>query len=100
MTAERWRDIERVFEAVSACPAEQRQTRLREECAGDEELRREVDALLTCDGDDDRFVEDSVQAAAASLTRESAGTAVGRRMGPYRITRAIGRGGMGTVYEA
>src|ERR1051326_4011482 len=100
MTTERWREIERVFEAVSECPAEERESRLRQECGDDQDLRREVDALLACDVEDDAIAENAVQAAAESLARATSASLLGRRIGPYRVTRAIGQGGMGTVYEA
>jgi eukaryotic-like serine/threonine-protein kinase len=100
MTTQRWREIERIFEAVSESPVEERQVHLDRECAGDEELRREVNTLLACDGEDEGFAEKAVQAAAASLARETATKFIGRLIGPYRVTRAIGRGGMGVVYEA
>ena len=82
MTTERWREIERVFEAMSERPAEQREARLRQECVGDDDLRREVHALVACDAMDDRFAKDTVQAAAESLACETSATLVGRLRRP------------------
>src|SRR5215471_8109362 len=100
MTSERWRQIERVFEIVSDCPAEERETRLRQQCGDDQDLLREVNGLLDSDADDEQFAQDAVQGAAASLASAVSTTLVGRSIGAYRVTRAIGHGGIGAVYEA
>jgi len=100
MTAERWRQIEKVFEAVSDYPAAERESRLTEECAGDIELRREVESLLSCDQEDEHFAEEAVQGTAEILARETSVSVVGKRFGMYRITQIISHGGMGSVYEA
>src|ERR1043166_3212125 len=52
--------------------------------------------LSTCMRDDHAPVTDS-QTTQPDPGRESM---IGRKAGPYRIAREIGRGGMGTVYEA
>jgi tRNA A-37 threonylcarbamoyl transferase component Bud32 len=100
MTSERWRQIELVFEIVSDCPAEAREARLRQECGDDQDLLREVKGLLDSDADDEQFAHDAVQGAAASLASAASTTLVGRSIGAYRVTRAIGHGGIGAVYEA
>lgn len=65
------------------------------ECGGDDELRREVDALLSHDGDHDEFLERPV------LDRLAADAApMPRRIGAYQVIRRIGEGGMGFVYLA
>jgi serine/threonine-protein kinase len=47
MTPERWRRIEAVYHAALECdPGQQRQAYLADACAGDEDLRREVESLL------------------------------------------------------
>lgn len=80
---------------------EQRSAYLDEACAGDEELRREVDELLTLDGEAAEFFDrlSGEIAAAAPLELESAAH-TGLRIGPYRTLAAIGQGGMGAVYRA
>src|ERR1051325_6878076 len=100
MTTERWRDIERTFEKAATLDSSERAGFLDRECGGDAELRREVESLLACDSEDDTFAERAVQGTAALLAAGVAEPMAGKRVGPYRITRLVGRGGMGAVYEA
>ena len=46
MDNERWRKIEEVFQTVAECEPAERDAYLTRACAGDEELRREVESLL------------------------------------------------------
>ncbi len=114
---ERWARAEEILDAALELPAGERAAYLERACAGDEALRREVDALLAADEAADRaaggFLErpaaefaggaagraddDGVDRAAGA--REGAASGVAR-IGRYRIVREIGRGGMGVVYEA
>ncbi len=44
----RWQLVESIFHQMEACPAHLRAARLREICAGDDALAREVESLLDC----------------------------------------------------
>jgi serine/threonine protein kinase len=69
--------------------------------SGDEELRREVELLLTCDASAQDFVRKSaLQGTAGRLAVDRAPSLVGRQFGAYQIVSLIGAGGMGTVYQA
>ncbi len=46
MTPDRWLDVERLFHAASALPANERADFLAQTCAEDDALRREVESLL------------------------------------------------------
>ena len=99
MTAERWRQIESLFVQAAECPLAERQVFLDRVCQGDEELRREVESLLACDAPEQRLVEiPAVSNTNASDNGESGSHMAGRRIGPYRLMRLIGHGGMGAVY--
>jgi hypothetical protein len=47
MTPDRWQQINRLYQAALELETSQRTAFLKEACAGDEELRREVESLLT-----------------------------------------------------
>src|SRR5512134_2906046 len=99
MTAERWRQIESLFVQAVECALPDRQPFLDRVCQGDEELRREVESLLACDAPEQRLVEiPAVSNTNASGNGESGSHMAGRRIGPYRLMRLIGHGGMGAVY--
>jgi serine/threonine protein kinase len=90
VTPEGNRQIESLCLEALARRAEERAAFLDEACAGDAELRREVEALLArADG----FLETPAWEAASPLQ-------AGARLGPYEIQAAVGHGGMGEVYKA
>jgi tetratricopeptide (TPR) repeat protein/tRNA A-37 threonylcarbamoyl transferase component Bud32 len=97
MTGERWRQIESLFLQALECPPEARSSFLDRVCDGNEALRREVDSLLAFDAPEQRLIEVPDLPDGAGVD-DSDSEMSGRRIGQYRIERAIGQGGMGTVY--
>ncbi len=95
MTAEQWQRVNALFHEVLAQPRDQRRAFL-DRATGDAEIRREVDALIAAHESDPAFLEQP--AAATEMAVEP--SLVGRRIGPYQVTRELGRGGMGVVYAA
>jgi serine/threonine protein kinase len=95
MNPERWQELKRVFQAALEVPREDRETYLRAACT-DDDLRREVAALLQSGEESAEFLSD----AAVTYLPEGDQSATGRRIGPFLIVREIGAGGMGTVYLA
>src|SRR4051812_39646960 len=100
MTAERWKQIEQIFEAAVEHSGGQRSEFLDTACGGDCDLRREVEALLAFDSRDEAYFHPTVRGTADMLVRRETESLVGQRLGPYRVTSVIGRGGMSTVYRA
>src|SRR5687767_13928940 len=97
---ERWAQVQRVLDQALALPADHVPSFLDRECAGDDELRREVAELLDSCGRAASFLEDPPMRLAAALVTEHPPTPAGRRIGPYVVIGEAGRGGMGVVYVA
>ena len=100
MTPERWKQIEAVFEEAVTLAPSARGEFLSRACAGDEELRREVEALLAEDGGRETLFATLISEAAGSLAEGRRGALTGRHLGPYRVTGVLGEGGMAEVYRA
>jgi serine/threonine-protein kinase len=95
--AERWREVDRVFEAALDCPPGERPAFLEAACAEDPALRREVERLLAADARDAVFLDRPADEVLGLMVGDRGEQ---QRLGPYRLLRAIGRGGMGAVYLA
>jgi serine/threonine protein kinase/tetratricopeptide (TPR) repeat protein len=94
MTPERWKQAEDLFNRALDEPVTTREAWLAKECAGDDEMRREVAGLLASDAQTKSNLAGSVKSAVLSLEA----TPPARFVGPYELLRELGRGGMGTVY--
>ena len=98
MSPRAWQETERLFVAAAELRPDARGAFLDEHCPP--ELRAEVEALLAHDGLGEAMVDRIVGGAALALQPDTATLHPGERIGPYRVVREIGHGGMGTVYEA
>jgi serine/threonine protein kinase/tetratricopeptide (TPR) repeat protein len=101
MPSERWQRFKELFHSAVAVEAGQRAAFLDKACDGDPSLREEVEALLASDEKAKDFIETpAVEMAAKSFASDVTDAMEGRRIGPYKILREIGHGGMGVVYLA
>src|SRR5207244_5991928 len=96
MKAERWKQVNDLFQsAVERAPGE-RAAFLHEACHGDEGLCREVESLLTSYERAENFIElPAFEAASELVTNDRAGALVGKVIGHYRIQSLLGVVGMG-----
>jgi eukaryotic-like serine/threonine-protein kinase len=101
--AQRWSRISSAFDELCEVPADERAAVLDRCCGDDEELRREVSALLAADAAGNTFDEHVPQlriSVAADWARDSEAPPAGANIGSWRIVRELGRGGMGVVMLA
>jgi len=102
---ERWRRIDDLFSAALDLDPKERSAFLDEACAGDPDLRHEIDALLAQDEEAGDFIDTPAAARLTSLPAtlpiSAAGPSrTGQRLGQFVLEEEIGRGGMGNVYRA
>jgi serine/threonine protein kinase len=73
---------------------------LEQACAGDDELRGQVELLLKAHDEASSIPGASEGEHAETCDFETAGEILGTTIGPYKLIQKIGEGGMGTVYMA
>jgi serine/threonine protein kinase len=101
MTPERYRQIGDLYHAALEVDSGERAALLETACAGDAELRREVESLIASHDQGADFIASPALAVAAELiaARET-DALLGQTIARYRVLSLIGAGGMGRVYLA
>jgi serine/threonine-protein kinase len=100
--SDRFHRVDTIFDAAMDLPPEEQTAYIDRICGGDEKLRAEVVQLLEAYHHSDSFLESPAARIAAPLLEAAAALAgpVPDRIGPFRVVREIGRGGMGRVFLA
>src|SRR5215475_10261173 len=105
MDAKRWGKIKEIYDRALDLSRDERQVFLAEACAGDDDLRREVESLLAAHAEAGTFLQSpAVEVDAREIVADEdaspAPQLIGREMANYKIISLLGRGGMGEVYLA
>jgi serine/threonine protein kinase len=101
MTPERWKQVNGVFCSALEREPGQRVVFLAEACAGDDELRKEVDSLIRYHEQTGSFIDSpAFDVATQKLPEDQRELVEGRVLGHYKILSLLGAGGMGEVYLA
>ncbi len=99
MTSDRlWSDVQRVLESLGDVDPDDLPSKLDALCGADSRLGREIEAILSSDDGLVDVAEIVTDAARQVVSEED--PLLDTRLGPYRITRRLGEGGMSVVYLA
>ncbi len=105
MDPEQWQRLEPLLDQALELAPEERETYVQQTCGDSAQLRAQLRALIAeCDGDSGFLeqarpvAEDARRLALERVAAPAAAELLGQRLGPYKIVRVLGEGGLSTVY--
>src|SRR3954468_15925719 len=99
MTEKHWGEVEAIFHSALERSISERAAFLAQACAGDEQLRLEIESLIRAHERAEHFIEaPALDLAAQAYRPDPEASFIGKRIGRYEIVGLLGSGGMGEVY--
>src|SRR6202790_1447260 len=101
MDSDRWQKIQTLFHQAADFPEAEQRIFLENQCAGDAALVSEIMILLEEDARGASLLDGDIARVAHQILHDPVvAPPPFKELGPYRIQRALGEGGMGVVYLA
>ncbi len=90
-----------MYHAAVKIPPDERESFFKQICGADENLRREVESLLSFENTVDSFIDTSPESLAAEMFSEQGNktSLIGKEIRHYKIEQLLGKGRMGEVYR-